>query len=52
MIIFLTRIDNDIAILKLDQDVTFSDTIIPACLPTDTSKTYVGETATVSGEPF
>jgi len=40
---------NDIAILKLKADIKFSDKVKPACIPTDTSKTYVGATATVSG---
>merc|ERR1719354_1400443 len=40
---------NDIAILKLKSDIKFSDKVKPACIPTDTSKTYVGATATVSG---
>jgi len=42
-------IDNDIAILRLEKDITFTDSIVPACLPTDKSKTYAGQAATVSG---
>jgi secreted trypsin-like serine protease len=41
--------DNDIAILHLAQDVVFTDKIVPACLPTDTTNTYVNKVATVSG---
>merc|ERR1719219_37144 len=40
---------NDIAILKLKTDIKFTDNVKPACLPTDTSKTYVGQMGTVSG---
>jgi secreted trypsin-like serine protease len=42
-------LNNDIAILKLKADIKFTDKVKPACLPTDTSKTFVGATATVSG---
>jgi len=35
--------DNDIAILKLSKDLTFSDKIKPACLPTSATKDYSGE---------
>jgi len=42
-------IDNDIAILKLEKDITFNSNVVPACLPTDKSKTYAGQTAVVSG---
>merc|ERR1712080_413467 len=44
-----TNIVNDIAILKLKSDITFTDNVKPACLPTDTSKTYVGRWGIVSG---
>merc|ERR1719219_176749 len=40
---------NDIAILKLKTDITFSDNVKPSCLPTDTSKTYEGQWGIVSG---
>merc|ERR1719486_951916 len=35
--------DNDIAILKLSKDLTFSDKIKPACLPTSATKDYSGK---------
>merc|ERR1719219_2067393 len=44
-----TNIVNDIAILKLKSDIKFTNNVKPACLPTDTSKTYVGEWGIVSG---
>merc|ERR1719275_528814 len=34
--------DNDIAILKLSKDLTFSDKIKPVCLPTSATKDYSG----------
>ena len=42
-------INNDIAILRLSSEVKFNENIVPACLPTDSSLTYVGQRATVSG---
>merc|ERR1712107_712735 len=41
--------DNDIAILKLSKDLTFSDKIKPACLPSSATKDYSGKAASVSG---
>merc|ERR1712037_30507 len=41
--------DNDIAILKLAKDLTFSDKIKPVCLPTSATKDYSGKAPTVSG---
>ena len=41
--------DNDFSILTLAENVTFSGSIRPACLPWDTSKTYAGEKVTVTG---
>merc|ERR1719317_1064365 len=41
--------DNDIAILKLSKDLTFSDKIKPACLPTSATKDYSGKASTISG---
>merc|ERR1712110_1086229 len=41
--------DNDIAILKLAKDLTFSDKIKPVCLPTSATKDYSGKASTVSG---
>merc|ERR1719468_983568 len=39
----------DYSILELAEPVTFSASIAPACLPSDTSKDFAGELATVSG---
>jgi len=44
-----TSTNNDIAILKLSEDVVFNDNIVPACLPSDSSKTYANTPAVVSG---
>merc|ERR1712042_101961 len=41
--------DNDIVILKLGQDVQFSDYVVPACLPSSSSNNYIGKSAVVSG---
>merc|ERR1719158_235174 len=40
---------NDIAILKLLTPAKFNKNVVPACLPTDKSKTYIGMDAVVSG---
>ena len=40
---------NDFSILTLASPVTFTDTVRPACLPSDTNTTYSGLTATVMG---
>ncbi|KAJ3643060.1 hypothetical protein Zmor_025797 [Zophobas morio] len=40
---------NDISVIQLPEAVTFTDTISPVVLPTDSSSTYTGETARVSG---
>merc|ERR1711990_1231039 len=42
-------VDNDIAILKLSKDLTFSDKIKPVCLPNSATKDYSGKASTVSG---
>merc|ERR1712210_160450 len=42
-------VDNDIAILKLSKDLTFSDKIKPVCLPTSATKDYSGKASTISG---
>jgi len=39
----------DYAILTLKEPVTFTREVSPACLPSDVSKTYAGQLATVSG---
>jgi len=39
----------DFSILELIEPVTFSAAIAPACMPSDTSKDFAGEVATVSG---
>jgi len=41
--------EHDIAIIKLNSAVTFNDNVVPACLPTDKTKTYAGQSAVVSG---
>merc|ERR1712115_553459 len=41
--------EHDIAIIKLNSAVTFNDNVVPACLPTDKTKTYAGKQAVVSG---
>jgi len=40
--------DNDFAIVRLSQDVTFTDTVYPVCMP-DSSKNYDSVQATVTG---
>jgi len=40
--------DNDFAIVRLSRDVTFSNTVMPACLP-DSTKNYDNVVATVTG---
>merc|ERR1712088_612024 len=40
--------DNDYAILRLSQAVTFTNEVAPACLPADTGATYAGVLATVT----
>jgi len=42
-------VDNDIAILKLAEDIKFGDKVKPACLPTDNKKMYDGMDGIVSG---
>merc|ERR1712107_630714 len=42
-------IDNDIAVLKLAEDLTFTKKIKPACLPSSETKDYSGSASTVSG---
>merc|ERR1712180_11041 len=41
--------DGDFSILTLSNPVTFSSSVRPVCLPSDTTKTYEGELATVTG---
>ena len=40
---------NDFSILTLTSPVTFTNTVKPACLPSDTSANYEGQTAIVTG---
>merc|ERR1711962_523274 len=42
-------IDNDIAVLELAEDLTFTKKIKPACLPSSETKDYSGIASTVSG---
>merc|ERR1711936_735179 len=42
-------VNNDVAILRLEKDVVFSSSVIPACLPTDSRQSYTGYTGYVSG---
>ena len=46
----LNRITNDIALLRLSQDVVFSAKIVTACLPTNPALTYAGQSSIVSGK--
>ena len=41
--------ENDYAILRLSNSVTFTNEVSPACLPADLSATYAGVLATVTG---
>jgi len=41
--------DNDIAVLELSKEITFTDRIKPACLPTSETKDYSGWASTISG---
>ncbi len=41
--------DNDISVLTLAEEVEFSNTVIPACLPDPNYHDYIGELLTVSG---
>ena len=40
---------NDFSILTLAEPVTFTDTVSPACLPSDVTQDYAGQVATVIG---
>jgi V8-like Glu-specific endopeptidase len=40
---------NDIAILTVEQPISFTDTIQPACLPSKPAKAYIGQGLVVSG---
>merc|ERR1712193_375577 len=42
-------VDNDIAVLELAEDLTFTDKIKPACLPSSETKDYSGGASTISG---
>merc|ERR1719430_1752280 len=42
-------VNNDVALLRLAQDVDFTSTIVPACLPSTSSQQYTGWQAVVSG---
>jgi len=44
-----SNLRNDFSILTLKEPVTFTKAISPICLPSDTSKDYAGQVATVSG---
>jgi len=43
------NLDNDIAVLELSEDITFTANIKPACLPTSAAKDYSNLAATISG---
>ena len=43
------NVNNDYAILRLAEPVTFTDKVSPACLPNDMRETYAGVLATVTG---
>ena len=42
-------LDNDYAILRLSQPVSFTDKVSPACLPDNRENTYLGASATATG---
>ena len=44
-----TSLQYDFSILTLAQPVTFTDTVSPACLPSDVSQDYAGQEAAVIG---
>ena len=44
-----TTLQNDFSILTLAQPVTFTDTVSPACLPSDLTQDYAGQEGTVTG---
>ena len=46
---YTSRLDYDAALIKLMDPIDLTGDIVPVCLPTDNSKTYVKEVATVSG---
>merc|ERR1711990_478732 len=41
--------DNDIAVLEISEELTFTDKIRPACLPSSATKDYSGTASTISG---
>ena len=41
--------NNDIAVLELVEDLTFTDKVKPACLPSSADKDYSGSASTISG---
>merc|ERR1719447_2778906 len=43
------NLHNDIAVLELSEDITFTANIKPACLPTSAAKDYSNLAATISG---
>ncbi|KAL0831995.1 hypothetical protein ABMA28_001495 [Loxostege sticticalis] len=45
----LSDLKNDIALLRLNEPVTYSHAVRPVCLPKNKEKTYVGSTAIVAG---
>jgi len=44
-----SSINNDIALLRLEKEVEFSPSVVPACLPTDKTQQYTNWEAVVSG---
>jgi len=42
-------LDNDIAVLELSEELTFTDKIKPACLPSSATKDFSGTASTISG---
>jgi len=46
---YSARLDYDIALLKLSEEVDLTGDVVPVCLPTDPTEDYVKKTATVSG---
>lgn len=47
-----SKVANDIALIKLEQEVEWSDFVKPVCLPKPDGETYSGFSGTVAGWGF